>query len=231
MVLSVNGKTTVFGVTSWGFDIGPNGMCDLGSAYTTFEPVGLDFLAYQTACPMVPRAGSCDGATTAVRCITPPEGGYRITTTDCSQLGQMCGFDESGAIGCVDDPCAGLPAEGLCDGDVATRCTHPNEGERRVVSTDCSALGGTCGIQNGEVACISVGCAHEVCDQGTTLTPECSTCAASICAVDPFCCETGWDAFCVGEVQSVCNETCPGAQTAPAANALKQHGIRPSTRR
>src|SRR5262249_12601068 len=119
----VNGKTTTFGVTSWGFDVGVQGLCDLAGAYSTFEPTGLAFLAYQTACPLVPKAGACEDLTTAVRCAPPSEGGYKETKTDCGALGQICGQDETGAVACVDDPCEGIPAEGVCNGDVATRCT------------------------------------------------------------------------------------------------------------
>jgi len=38
------------------------------------------------------------------------------------------------------DPCDGIPAEGRCEGDVATRCTTATEGPRRVTRTDCSLL-------------------------------------------------------------------------------------------
>jgi hypothetical protein len=212
MTLAVNGKTTIFGLTSWGFD-GPNNLCVKGGAFTTLDAVGLDFIARETGCPLVPQAGTCADLNTVVRCIPPTEGGYKVTTTDCSQIGQICGVDDSGELGCVDDPCEGLPAEGVCDGDTATRCTKPEEGPRRVVSTDCSALGGTCGIENGEVACIGVDpvCEHEVCDQGPALSADCGPCVTNICSVDPYCCDNYWDSICTGEVASVCNEACPGA--------------------
>jgi len=212
ITLSINGKTTVFGTTSWGFDAA-NGLCELGGAFSTFGPVAMDFLAYQSACPMVPRAGTCLDLNTAERCIPPTEGGYKITTTDCSQLGQICGVDEAGELGCIDDPCEGIPAEGVCEGAVAKRCTKPEEGPRRVVTTDCGALGGSCGIENGEVACVDVPaqCDHQVCDQGTKLDSTCGACVSNICTVDPYCCNVQWDGICVNEVQTVCNETCPGA--------------------
>ena len=38
------------------------------------------------------------------------------------------------------DPCAGIPALGKCDGDVAIRCTNADEGPRQVVKNDCSLL-------------------------------------------------------------------------------------------
>ena len=208
----LNGKTTVFGVASW-ITYKKDNLCDLGTAYSVLNPITVDFLQYQQACPMVPRAGACLDLNTAERCIPPTEGGYKITTTDCSQLGQICGVDEAGELGCIDDPCEGIPAEGVCEGAVAKRCTKPEEGPRRVVTTDCGALGGSCGIENGEVACVDVPaqCDHQVCDQGTKLDSTCGACVSNICTVDPYCCNVQWDGICVNEVQTVCNETCPGA--------------------
>ncbi len=54
------------------------------------------------------------------------------------------------------DPCEGLPAEGLCEADVARRCTAPfSEGRRRVVETDCALLGQICGRDaTGELGCV-----------------------------------------------------------------------------
>jgi secreted trypsin-like serine protease len=40
----------------------------------------------------------------------------------------------------VKDECAGVPAEGRCEGEVAVRCTTSNEGPRKVTRTDCSEL-------------------------------------------------------------------------------------------
>lgn len=41
------------------------------------------------------------------------------------------------------DPCEGVPANG-CDGDTAVRCSRADEGERRIVRTDCSMLAQRC---------------------------------------------------------------------------------------
>ena len=57
-------------------------------------------------------------------------------------------------------------------------------------------------------------CAHPICAQGTKLTSSCDTCAAQICAQDSYCCNTKWDAQCVGEVGSICGQTC-GAPPPP----------------
>ena len=66
-------------------------------------------------------------------------------------------------------------------------------GERLLDST------GTCGDS----------CAQPTCSTGAALDPACDTCAAQICAVDPYCCDTAWDANCVREVRTVCGSlTC-----------------------
>ncbi len=53
------------------------------------------------------------------------------------------------------------------------------------------------------------GCAHSDCSTGGALTSGCNSCVTSICAQDPFCCNTSWDSICVGEVGSICGQTCP----------------------
>ena len=153
IALAVNGKTTVFGVASWVAWVDEQALCELGAAYATLNSTAMDFIAYETACPMIPREGTCADLTTAVRCATPAEGGYRELRTDCSALGLICGTDETGALGCVEDPCDGVPTEGICEGDVAVRCTSPAEGPRRPVSTDCATVGATCAIVDGQATC------------------------------------------------------------------------------
>jgi hypothetical protein len=52
-------------------------------------------------------------------------------------------------------------------------------------------------------------CAHDRCSAGATLTAGCDQqCVTDICAVDPYCCATAWDSLCVGEVNSVCPQSC-----------------------
>ena len=82
--------------------------------------------------------------------------------------------------------------------------------------------GGTCGsCATGETCtpggtCMAGGgaCTHPICSTGAELTPSCDTCAAQICAADSFCCNDSWDATCVGEVASICHETCGGGACA-----------------
>ncbi|KYF75713.1 hypothetical protein BE11_39270 [Sorangium cellulosum] len=51
-------------------------------------------------------------------------------------------------------------------------------------------------------------CAHSQCDAGGALAPSCDPCAASVCAVDAFCCTVAWDSACVQKVGSVCGQSC-----------------------
>lgn len=56
-------------------------------------------------------------------------------------------------------------------------------------------------------------CAHPICATGGALVAACDPCATQLCAQDPYCCTTTWDATCVGEVASICGKTCTTTQT------------------
>jgi hypothetical protein len=51
-------------------------------------------------------------------------------------------------------------------------------------------------------------CAHAICSTGSALHATCSSCTDQICSGDSYCCTTKWDSECVGEVSSVCGDTC-----------------------
>jgi hypothetical protein len=56
-------------------------------------------------------------------------------------------------------------------------------------------------------------CDHPVCEVGGPLTDMCSTCAADVCAADPFCCGANngtWDAACINTANAECNNICAG---------------------
>jgi hypothetical protein len=65
-----------------------------------------------------------------------------------------------------------------------------------------------------DLECVAGACGHTLCTTGGQLTSGCdvpplpSSCVASICAVDSYCCDVAWDRICVGEVASVCGKTC-----------------------
>ena len=51
-------------------------------------------------------------------------------------------------------------------------------------------------------------CAHPICTTGSKLSSSCDPCATKICAKDSYCCNTAWDSICVGEVKSICGQSC-----------------------
>jgi hypothetical protein len=51
-------------------------------------------------------------------------------------------------------------------------------------------------------------CSHPICTTGGPLIASCDPCVANICALDPYCCQWSWDATCVGEVKSICGQSC-----------------------
>ena len=51
------------------------------------------------------------------------------------------------------DPCGDTDTKGVCDGNVAKRCTNIVEGRRRVVEFDCGLVGMECNTLTGQVSC------------------------------------------------------------------------------
>jgi len=55
-------------------------------------------------------------------------------------------------------------------------------------------------------------CEHPPCATGPALEDHCSPCVIDVCAADPYCCATTWDALCVATAR----ELCPGEPGCPA---------------
>ena len=90
---------------------------------------------------------------------------------------------------CAADPyCCSTTWDGTCVGEVTAIC-----GLSCAVVPDGGAGGD---------------CAHSVCAAGGPLAATCTKCATDLCAQDPYCCSTVWDATCVGEVASICGPIC-----------------------
>lgn len=70
---------------------------------------------------------------------------------------------------------------------------------------------------SGRTAQALSACEHPLCSTGGPLTRACDTCTVALCALDPYCCDVAWDATCVGEVTSICGQSCTSAP--PAADA------------
>lgn len=93
---------------------------------------------------------------------------------------------------CARDPyCCDTAWDATCVGEVGSIC-----GQSCTAPPDAGTDAGST-------------CTHPVCATGPALEATCDACATSLCAQDPYCCTTSWDATCVGEVASICKKTCP----------------------
>ena len=81
----------------------------------------------------------------------------------------------------ADSYCCSTSWDRLCVGEVGTIC------------------GKSCGGST---------CSHPICSTGGKLTSGCDPCATKVCAADSYCCSTSWDSICVGEVGSICGQSC-----------------------
>ena len=56
----------------------------------------------------------------------------------------------------------------------------------------------------GDDMCVAA-CEHSPCAFGGPLDATCHSCVTSICAQDPLCCSSLWDAACIAQVETVCS--------------------------
>jgi hypothetical protein len=135
-------------------------------------------------------------------------GGGGTCTPSCT--GKACGSDGCGGTCGTCGANQTCTASGQCQDNGCT----PNCAGKTCGDDGC---GGSCGSCSGGATCSNGTCtggggtcAHPICSTGGSLASSCDSCAASICAVDSYCCTTGWDSICVGEVGSVCGQSCSG---------------------
>jgi hypothetical protein len=129
-----------------------------------------------------------------------------VSSGSCS----YCSHDKC-AIGAALEPTCNACVNEICAVDPF--CCDSVSGSwdsicQRRVRTDCGSL--ACSESQGS-------CSHSVCVTGAALVPQCDdppvspSCAAAICAVDPFCCDAlggTWDDLCIGQVDTVCGSNC-----------------------
>jgi hypothetical protein len=80
-------------------------------------------------------------------------------------------------------------------------------------------MGGGSGSSGGDT------CAHPICSTGGELDGSCDSCAGDICSQDSYCCTTAWDSICVGEVGSICGESCSGGGGGGGGGSTCSHSI------
>lgn len=119
---------------------------------------------------------------------------------DCSTCPEDCGACPV----CEHDPCeAGAPLDPQCDECATTVCEQD--------SFCCDVLWDRLCIQQAESLCglqCDASCNHDTCSVGDPLAPSCDTCTDTVCALDPYCCETAWDGRCVAAAAQSCDITC-----------------------
>ena len=128
--------------------------------------------------------------------------GGAATATDLADLFVL------GAIGGGSGSDAGTDASSADASDASSAdASDANSADASDASDASSADAGDASSADASDGAAST-CAHAICASGGKLTASCDPCAAKICASDSYCCSTGWDNQCVGEVASTCNESC-----------------------
>jgi hypothetical protein len=110
--------------------------------------------------------------------------------------------DACATVLCAADPyCCSTEWDATCVGEVASIC------QKSCTAPPPPVDAGDAGeADGGDAAAIS--CAHPVCAAGGPLTSGCDACVTQLCAADPYCCASEWDATCVTEVTSICGKPC-----------------------
>ena len=119
---------------------------------------------------------------------------------DCSTCPGDCGACPV----CEHDLCEpGAPLEPACDECAATVCEQD--------SFCCEVLWDRLCVEQAETLCglqCDANCTHDTCSTGEPLAASCDACTESVCALDPYCCETAWDGRCVTAAAQSCDITC-----------------------
>ena len=148
-------------------------------------------------------ANGCDACVTSICGVDP----YCCTTAWDSicvgEVGSVCGKTCGGPT-CAHDECkVGANLDSGCDACVTSICAVDayccsTSWDRLCVNEVGSVCGKSCGST----------CSHAICTTGSNLTNGCDPCVTKICATDSYCCSTAWDSICVGEVGSICGQSC-----------------------
>ncbi len=121
--------------------------------------------------------------------------------------------------GCAHDLCAlGEPLDPNCDPCVADLCGQDSYCCSTYWDDACVAnVPNFCGVDCGNGGSSGGGggsggaeaCAHDVCSIGPPLDPSCDDpCVEKVCLENPSCCDSYWDATCVGLAIDLCGEEC-----------------------
>ncbi len=100
-----------------------------------------------------------------------------------------------------------------CAIDTGACCFSDATCSDNMTSDECVAAGGT--WQGAESECGTLTCpelcgpgAGDCCESNGTPGCEDSACCDTVCAADPFCCDTTWDGICADIAEDLCGATC-----------------------
>jgi hypothetical protein len=131
--------------------------------------------------------------------------------------------------GCPHDVCSvGDPLATACNTCSSKVCACDSyccttQWDQVCVNEAVGLCGQSCTVTTGhcqpQCNCPPPGCAHDECSTGSALVSSCSSCAATVCACDHYCCLTQWDDHCVAEAQQKCGKDCRStAQCSPSCS-------------
>ncbi len=179
----------------------PTGACCIGTTCSVTDATdcsgqGGDYQGDGTTCdpdPCLPPTGACCIGTT---CTVTDE-------ADCSgQAGSYQGDDAT----CDPNPC--LPPTGACC--IGTTCSVTD-------ADDCAGQGGD--YQGDGATCTPNPCSQapacgapgtgDCCQANGTPFCDDFDCCETVCAVDPFCCNSSWDGLCANRAEDFCPVLCP----------------------
>jgi hypothetical protein len=212
--IAYNNASAFFDVTS-----GSNGSC--GGSYLCTGKAGYDGPTGNGTPNTAVLAGQSGGTTGGGTTGGGTTGGGTTgggTTGGGTTGGGTTGGGTTGGGGTCSHPiCSqGTKLTSSCDPCAATICAKDSyccttAWDGQCVSEVTSFCGKSCGGGGGSTTTSGGGggtCSHPICSTGGKLTSSCSTCAGTICSQDPYCCTTAWDSICVGEVGSICGQSC-----------------------
>jgi hypothetical protein len=156
-----------------------------------------------------------------------PNGGLGCDEAGCQAT--VCATDPFCCDTAWDDVCADEAASlcgDLCDAIVSSTCCVPNGGlgcdDARCQAAVCAidpfccdtAWDGICAEEAASLCgdlCRGIVGSSNCCEGHGGLGCDDAACQATVCGVDPFCCDVAWDGICAGEAESLCQELCFGS--------------------
>jgi hypothetical protein len=210
------------------------GMCQACPSGTSCNSSGVCVAAQCTGC--LDGSGQCQPGTSNGACgsgggtcqsctggTTCNGSGVCACTSGCVDgAGQCHAGNTNNACGANGGPCQACASNQTCNGSgtCALNCNGSgcldsnNRCEPGNTVTFCGSSGNACVACTGGKSCVNGACvvvstcSHSKCTTGKKLAKKCDPCVTQICTRDSYCCNNQWDSICVGEVASICGQTC-----------------------